>query len=694
MDAPAFDPSKPFEAVSSSAPQFDPSKPFEPVNSNAALSDYIPAAIKDVPHEIYQAASDAGSTINSTLNPFSEGAKKSEAERLDKVAHESFLGGLADEVRDLGRPLGGLMAIPALASSPITGATRSLLGHPIAWAAGIPYPQAKEWVDTAMMGMAPGRGGLSSLHGPAPVVPPNPVGPFGVTLSKGQETGALPATRTEQAALRGQLGPSAEKVATDFIANQKSELANAKEGVARSLDPFGMNVADTPGDAGVLVSQGVQSAKGIHKAAVDRAYDEARALPGVVDANAFRGIGQRIKTDLSNGPEPVIIDDKTTPHAAKAIDDLDATIDKLKIQNKASPFPPVNTQNIVGVTLDGLDQARKRIATFRNDAFSSGNAADGRAAGAFMRAFDDQVDTAIRGGMFKGDPRAVQAWWDARAAHQAYRSTFSAGKNDPIGRVIEKITGKGNNPAAIPNDVADFLYGSSGTNPNSLNVGVANRVRSIVGDRSPEWSAVKQGLFSRLVEPSPGELDWGPQKISQRLNKFLNGDGRELAEAVLSPDERALMQRYADLQRKLIVPPTGANRSETSTFMAPMLRKISGVVGMLVGAALGHASGLPFGAAEAAGYGTSKLAGKASDVMNARRVAKMMPDVSAKIAQWQKTVNAANLSRSPLSQKAVAAATSNLIASFSRLGIDLLPSSVTAAPADNQQGTDQESVRH
>ena len=182
----------------------------------------------------------------------------------------------------------------------------------------------------------------------------------------------------------------------------------------------------------------------------------------------------------------------------------------------------------------------------RNDAYSSGNAADGRATKAVLDAFDDRVDHAVNNGMFNGDPRAIQAWNDARAANADYRKTFTAGKGDPIGRVVERILGKGNNPAAIPNDVADFMYGSTGTNPSSLNVGVANRVRSILGPQSPEWSAVKQGLFSRLVEPGAGVTDFGPGRVAQRLNKFLGSDGKELAEAVFSPSERSVLQQYAD----------------------------------------------------------------------------------------------------------------------------------------------------
>jgi hypothetical protein len=56
------------------------------------------------------------------------------------------------------------------------------------------------------------------------------------------------------------------------------------------------------------------------------------------------------------------------------------------------------------------------------------------------------------------------------------------------------------------------------------------------------------------------------------LNQFLNGGGKEMAEAVFSPAERDLLKQYADLHRALEVPQTGANWSNSATFVAPMLR--------------------------------------------------------------------------------------------------------------------------
>jgi hypothetical protein len=39
-----------------------------------------------------------------------------------------------------------IAAVPAVAGAPLTGAARSLIGHPYSAVTGIPYPQAKETV--------------------------------------------------------------------------------------------------------------------------------------------------------------------------------------------------------------------------------------------------------------------------------------------------------------------------------------------------------------------------------------------------------------------------------------------------------------------------------------------------------------------------------------------------------------------
>lgn len=524
-------------------------------------------------------------------------------------------------------------------------------------------------------------------------------GPLGVTLSKGQTTGDLATIQAEQAAARGQLGAPAQERATQFGNQQQEQVNAAKENINRQFDPYGNEttpgsiIAETPQDAGQLVSQGVQAAAGRAKAGVKQAYDTAKGLGGELEPTVFEGIGQKIKGDLTFGENPVIIDDKLTPHANAMLQDLEENAAKLKVPNSADPRAAPNPEEISGISLQGVDQLRKRLSSFRQAAWGSGNASDGRAASAVLDAFDSHIDQAVNSGAFSGDSRAVNAWNDARAANADYRSTFSGGKNDPVGKVIEKIVGKGAADPEIPAKVADHLYGASGLSPNTTNVGVANRVRTILGEQSPEWTAVKQGLFSRLVE-NQGLTEWGAQKTGNRLNDFLNGRGQDMAKAVFTPQERDLLQRYVDLQNKLIIPPKGANWSNTAAGTMPMLRRITQSIATAIGAGVGHAV-MPGTGGEliggASGYGASKLVSGIGDVKRAKQIADQMPLVGDSIRDWQRAANNATIS-SGTAAKAILTNTANALSrNLNRIGVaisanELMPQQPAISPMQTKEG--------
>lgn len=524
-------------------------------------------------------------------------------------------------------------------------------------------------------------------------------GPLGVTLSEGQATRDLSAIQREQAAARGQSGPPAQQQAQAFFDQQRGQLESARGDITAGFDPQGRQViAESPQQAGAIVSQSMQRAAAQRKAGVTQAYDTAKSYPGEVDARAFEGIIPKIKTDLSQRSEPIIIDDKLTPFASRAIQDIEDRVGNLRIQNRADPAGQPNRGDIVGIDLKGIDQMRKRLSSFRKDAYGSGNAADGRAAQAVLDAFDDHIETSINSGLFRGDPRAVGAWNAARASYADYRKTFTAGKNDPIGRVVEKIIGKGDQPAAIANDVADFMYGSAGINPSSLNVGVVNRIKTTLGDRSPEWFAVKQGLFSRIVDPGEGITEFGAGKVAQRLNKFLNNDGKEMSAATFSAAERDMMQKYADLMRAIEVPQAGANWSNTATFAAKALDKIGSAtgstIGAIIGSTLGHGAGLPLGIGEGAGglagAAVAKGASMASNAMQARKIAKQMPVIAKVLTDYRSAAMAFETSPSARTIARLSVASRNLSTNLKDIGMSFSPEKLMRAiQGPSQAGADE-----
>lgn len=507
---------------------------------------------------------------------------------------------------------------------------------------------------------------------PAPVAPPE------VLLTKGQETGDLAMIREEQAALRGQRGDPARVRAEQFAEQQGQQVGALKERIGQSFDQFGQTVAQSPQDAAALAQGSVQRASQTAKAGVQAGYDQAKQAGGQIDASALQGIGGRVRASLSGSADPVIIDDKLTPWASKALSEVD-NVGQLNIQNKANPPGP---GNIVGVSLEGIEQARKRLVQMRTGAYAN-NPSDGRAASAVLNAFDDHI-----GAAFTGPPEAMKAWNDARAASAQFKQTFSAVKGDAVGQKIEKIIGRRGSDPLTPNDVADALYGKAGTDPGTANVGVANRVKNILGDQSPEWSAVKQGLWSRLVEKGAGQPEMESGTIATRLMKFLNADGREMANAVYSPQERGMIKRFAELQRQLQPPPTTINRSETSTFVAPLLKKIASGAAYIVGGAVAHTLGFGLEGEVIAGMVSGKGTQFVSNALNARQINAQMPLATEAVAKFQKAVAAHAKANSPPSRVALSTATTNLVRAFKPLGITFqgnVPTSGSVPAAADQQ---------
>jgi hypothetical protein len=129
----------------------------------------LKSAFTDVPHEIYSAGQSALTKIGEALNPFSEAKHAAYARAAAAPSFMGTMGEVQNQAIDTGEGLG---AVAGLIGSPVTGAARSLIGHPYSALTGIPYEQAKSDVDTAMMGLAP-KG--FRANGPVPTSPAPPI---------------------------------------------------------------------------------------------------------------------------------------------------------------------------------------------------------------------------------------------------------------------------------------------------------------------------------------------------------------------------------------------------------------------------------------------------------------------------------------------------------------------------------------
>lgn len=488
------------------------------------------------------------------------------------------------------------------------------------------------------------QGARNFLH-PVLAAPGNLVHVAGVDVpvSTGQATGDVATQMMENTALRGGEGQAAQKVADQFFNGlQQPGVEDARQSVGRGLDRFGQHIASDPQAAAEMVGESTSKIAQASKQNYGDLYKEALAMPGEIHAGALEGIGQKIKSKLTLGDNPVIVDDVTTPVASRALQYIDDTLSRLKITNHADPFGQPNPENIVGVNLQGIDQVRKGLVTMATSA--ERGSADRRAVGRIIGAFDDHVEDSMSNGLFTGDDRALDALKDARAAYKQHQQLFrSQGQGDDVGKAMERIVNYNNGQGATSNEIANYLFGEARVGGSGLSVRLAQRMRGVLGEESPEWSGIRQGLWSRLTDATEGRTDMGPQKASERIFEFLNGSGKAMSQVLFSPEERQQMTQYAGLLKQLVPKPGTVNYSNTAPVLA-MLAK-NALKGITIG--LGAEVAGPAGAV--AGISANAALKSIGERSAAGRIARSLyrspTDNAAEEAGLRRAANAASVAQ-------------------------------------------------
>ena len=581
---PAFDPSKPFDAVA--APAFDPNKPFEPADAKPAgvpkeptWSDrFANAWNKATPGGPLWLLKNAVQGVRSSTDAANDFA----AARNSAAVTESGVPA-EDEARN--RMIRGASdAAMVLTSAPPRGS-------------GL----------TGGRQMVPAWEQQSSLFRTPPKPTTTPVAEgnrvladeFGVDLTRGKATRDMAAIRDEDLASRGAYGKATQDRAVskfdeewqqvqDAIHGANEQLAGpgrmvhdnpseaaatvnselgTRAGLARRMQQEaeataaaeaeaqrgivadqGQVVGDTvrgrslpienPREAGEIVSQSVREQAAADRSNFKRLYDEFGSLPGQFDASAVKGLGNRVRNALTFHAEPVVIDDALTPAASKAISALDR-LSAPSIQNKADPRAVPAPEDIAAVSLKGVDQMRKQLVAFYQAAKSSGNAADMRATGRVISEFDNQIENSIVEGLFSGDPRALQALKDARAAYSNYQKTYKPqGAGDDVGTAMRRIVERN----ATPEETANLIVGTGKIGNAGLPVRIYGRLEQVLGPDSDAMSAVNQAIWKKASEirGANGEID--PAKSAQSVLDFL---GSSLAQRAFPQEVRAAMRSHA-----------------------------------------------------------------------------------------------------------------------------------------------------
>lgn len=383
------------------------------------------------------------------------------------------------------------------------------------------------------------------------------------------------------AALTTLRSPTDPLAAGDAVANrarQVTDEATRAEQTAQQSGERALAAARGEGDAITAadqVAQGVRRRADEGRQGYQQRYDEVANTEGNFQPGSLDQMGASIRNRL--GPE-YPIDPVVTPSASRALADLD----NLKVQalnadgslsgraNKAireAGLNPSEVQTAItargtteanaravldelnvnlprgliarhdpeGATLRELDQVRKRLVSYYKSA--ANNPEDQRAVRQILSQFDDHAERAMQAGLFSGDEGALGRLQGARSAFRDYQQTFRPqGQGDDVGAAMRRIVERD----ARPDEVAGLLYG----NVQSGNVGrslrLADRLERTLGPDSAEFAAMRRGLVSEIANGR----NMAPEAISARIEQALTGDGRQLTQRLLTPEQTAGLRAY------------------------------------------------------------------------------------------------------------------------------------------------------
>ncbi len=387
---------------------------------------------------------------------------------------------------------------------------------------------------------------------------------FGIPLTTGQRTRTLKQLTREEN-LR-QTDGAGKNVIRHFDEGQRAAIDEAATSIGKKL---GQNADNMPEMVTGAIKDKVAFSKGRASELYDIAFDGGLTLrkealdqlPGFVTQRVVDG--------------SVVIDPAVTPSAALAIKQIQGAVAELGGGVASEAIP-----------LKGIEQIRKRIS-----GLSGSTQEDRRAVGAVKRAFDEWLDDSVDTMLITGDDSALQALKAARAETGVYKSMTTAKKGDAAGSAIVRMQKND----ATAEEVGSWLYGANIASPSLNAPKVANRLKTILGASSDEFSAVKAAAWQRLVRDMRNGDMRSATMVANRIEDFLGPKGSTLSKALFSETERDMMSQFASVLRQTVTPRDATNPSRTAYTLARIgggiVKLLTGLVGFQAGGWLGALAG-------------------------------------------------------------------------------------------------------
>ena len=389
--------------------------------------------------------------------------------------------------------------------------------------------------------------------------------PSPVTLTGAQASRNPTAMALEGEAKKGLLGQEAQSLMLETQAQQQAALRGNVPAIQGRLSG-GQAQVSRPGEGAAQVQDALVAQRDAARRGVDQAYDAARAAsearPAFFGADAIRDLSRNLRQSVQS----------YDPQQFANLNGLLRSFDKLTESAAGT--------RVTGVNLNRLESWRRRATTSAAGASSKQEAAGIRT---LIRRYDEALEGQLKNALLSGDEATIQAWQTARSARKRYGQIF---EQDDVVRELTATMRDGSRRLVVgPDDAANYIFGRSAIGAKKGLQQDLVKLRDTLGPNSPEWNAIREEAFLRLLRNQPsGESGalFNAQALSKELNKALTESSAAMR-VLFSAEETALMRTFSRTAINMNTNPAiAANANPSGTAFAARLTDAFGPLGRRV----------------------------------------------------------------------------------------------------------------
>lgn len=307
-----------------------------------------------------------------------------------------------------------------------------------------------------------------------------------------------------------------------------TRLSEEAAGAAQVASPTQVG----PIEAAEAAAQRIKDTASARMAASERAYKKATSKGGVFDVSAVQDLGSNLIKDAASDPNNLKwIQNSSIRKAAGEIDNV-----------LGAPLE-TSAGEVTHSSFDAVENARQILNRYYREATDQ----DVRfGLQQMIGKFDERIENAINNNLYSGDPKALQAWKNARKLWSNYQKQFGIQRTGPeSGSLVRQIVNENKSPEAIANMLFNVKTDKA---LKSAAAKILNQLKTGLGSNSQEYEKIRAAYVNKIMTPEGvGPKAYG--NIANQIEDFLSGSTREVSRSMLSQNERFALEQYAKVMR-------------------------------------------------------------------------------------------------------------------------------------------------